>query len=102
MVRKTPITHTKRAPECSLSLVPSGNDGAPPVKRYRLNSLGGIRREMAQIYKLARTGELPLADACRYGYLLTTLGKLSESELIEDRLKRLERTLGEKEDGNKH
>ncbi len=96
MARKPPVNPTERRPERSLSLVPSGNDGAPPVRRYRLNSLSGVRREMAQIYKQARTGELDLADACKYGYLLTTLGKLSESELIEDRLGRLERTLEER------
>jgi hypothetical protein len=64
--------------------------------------LGGIRKEMASVYRLARTGELELADACRYGYLLTTLGKLSESELIEARLIRLEHTLEERENGNKY
>ncbi len=100
MTRKTPITHTERTPTPPLSLVASGNDGTPPVRRYRLNSLGGIRREMAQIYKLARTGELELADACKFGYLLTTLGKLSESELIEGRLVRLEHTLEERD--NEH
>jgi len=73
-----------------LALVPHGKPRHPTP---RLNSLRSIRRELASVYRLARRGELALADACKLGYLLSTLGKLSESELLEDRLARLEHTL---------
>lgn len=62
----------------------------PTPRRFELNTLRGIRREMGAVYKLARTGEMQLADACRYAYLLSTLSKISESELLEQRLDRLE------------
>lgn len=69
--------------------VVSGGKGKYPTPR-RLNSLKSIRRELADVYRLARKGELELSDACKFGYLLSTLGKLSEAELLEDRLVRLE------------
>ena len=102
MVRKTPITHTKRTPERSLSLVSSAEHSDPTPRRYRLGTMGGIRRELSQVYKLARSGELELQDATKLAYLLSTLSKISEAELLEDRLTRLEHTLEEKENGNKH
>jgi hypothetical protein len=51
---------------------------------------------MASVYRLARTGDMELADACKYAYILTTLGKLSEAELLEDRLSRLEQCVERK------
>ena len=68
--------------------------GRYPTPR-RLNSLKSIRRELADVYRLARRGELELSDACKFGYLLSTLGKLSEAELLEDRLIRLEHAVKE-------
>jgi len=90
MAHKHFENHPKRTPKRALALVPNEIAIDPHPDVFRLNSMGGVRREMIQIYKLARTGELPLPDACKYGFLLSTLAKLSESELLEDRLARLE------------
>jgi len=100
MARKTPITHTKRTPERSLSLVPSGKNSDPTPRRYRLGTMGGIRRELSQVYKLARSGELELQSATKLAFILSTLSKISEAELLEDRLVRLEHTLEARENGN--
>ncbi len=54
------------------------------------------------MYRLARSGELELQDATKLAYLLSALSKISEAELLEDRLARLEHVLEEKEDGNEH
>lgn len=96
MTRERSKDPANRDPDAPVRLVPGGKRRDPTPRRFQLNSLRGIRREMGQIYRLARTGELDVAEACRYAYLLTTLGKLSESELLEDRLSRLEQTLEEK------
>lgn len=84
----------KRDADKPLSLVSSENAQPPTPRRFQVNSLRGIRREMGAVYKMARTGDLDLSEACRYAYLLTTLGKLSESELLEARLARLEERIG--------
>lgn len=77
----------------ALTVVPSGKRRYPTPRR--LNSLKSIRRELADVYRLARRGEMELADACKFGYLLSTLGKLSEAELLEDRLARIEERINE-------
>jgi archaellum biogenesis protein FlaJ (TadC family) len=77
----------------ALSVVQGGERRYPTPRR--LNSLKSIRRELADVYRLARRGEMELSDACKFGYLLSTLGKLSEAELLEDRLVRLEQTVNE-------
>ncbi len=102
MARKRSLNPTERRPARSLSLVPSAEHSDPTPRRYRLGSMCGIRRELSQVYRLARSGELELSNACRFAYLLSTLSKISEAELLEDRLARLEHTLEEKENGNKH
>ncbi len=99
---KTPITDTKRTPDRSLSLVPSATNSDPTPKRYRLGTMGGIRRELSQVYRLARSGKLELQDATKLAFILSTLSKISESELIEDRLMRLESNMEERENDNKY
>jgi len=102
MARKTPITRTKRTPERSLSLVASGKNSDPTPRRYRLGTMSGIRRELSQVYKLARSGELELQDATKLAFILSTLSKISEAELLEDRLVRLESTLEARENDHEY
>ncbi len=97
MPRKRSLTPSKRGADPKLTLVGPTKAVDPTPRRFELNTLRGIRRELSAVYRLARTGELPLPDACKLGYLLVSLGKLSESELIENRLSRLEHTLEERE-----
>ncbi len=98
MARKRSLNPTERRPERPLTLVPSAEHSDPAPRRYRLGTMGGIRRELSQVYKLARSGELELQDATKLAYLLSTLSKISEAELLEDRLARLEHTLEQQND----
>jgi hypothetical protein len=102
MRRKPPLEPPKRGVGRPLTLVPGDKAVNPTPKRFELSSLRGIRRELAAVYRLARVGELELQNATKLAYLLSTLGKLSESELIEARLIRLEHTMEDRNSGNKH
>lgn len=102
MTRKRSLNPSKRGADRPLALVPTTKAIDPTPRRFELNTLRGIRRELSAVYRLARIGELPLPDACKLGYLLVSLGKLSESELIENRLSRLEHTLEERNNDNEH
>lgn len=63
-------------------------DPTPP--KIKLNSIEDVRREMATIYREARTGKMDIADAGRFAYVLTSIGKLIEAETIERRIAALE------------
>lgn len=84
------ITRTKRTPDRPLALVGTDSASPPTPRRFRLNTMRGIRREMTAVYREARTGKLDVGEACKYGFLLATLGKLSEAELLEARIEALE------------
>lgn len=92
MKNKAPSAQNRNA-DGALTVVGSGNGHYPTPRR--LDSLKSIRRDLADVYRLARRGELELSAACKFGYLLSTLGKLSEAELLEDRLIRLEHAVKE-------
>lgn len=57
----------------------------------RLGSVGSVRREMSRIFREMRSGELDTTKGCKLTYTLLTIGKLIESEIIEQRLQALER-----------
>lgn len=63
-------------------------DPTPP--KIKLNSLQDVRREMASIYREARTGKMNVSDAGKLAYVLTSIGKLIEVEAIERRITALE------------
>ena len=63
-------------------------DPTPP--KIKLSSVEDVRREMATIYREARTGRLDISEAGRLAYILTGIGKLIEVESIEKRLTALE------------
>ena len=69
----------------------------PPVRVGRLSDMRGVRRELARLYKDARTGNgLTPANAAKLAYTLTCLQRVLEAEVIEGRLNELERRLGER------
>lgn len=68
-------------------------DPTPP--KIKLSSLEDVRREMATIYREARSGKIEIGDAGRLAYVLTGIGKLIEVESIERRITALE-TIHEK------
>jgi hypothetical protein len=66
----------------------------PPVKgvRYRakLDSLADVKREMAKIYREARSGILDVQDSTKLVWVLQAVGKVIESSDLEKRIEILE------------
>lgn len=56
----------------------------------RLDSAAGVLREMARIYRAARTGRIPMADASRLTFMLSSMGRLYETVELEKRVAALE------------
>lgn len=56
----------------------------------RLDSAAGVLREMARIYRAARTGRIPMADASRLTFMLSSMGRLHETVELERRVAALE------------
>ena len=55
-----------------------------------------IARELARVYREARTGAIDLRSACQLAFLLTSLARLREIGVIEARLSALESTPSER------
>ncbi|MGL4961455.1 MAG: hypothetical protein ACRC67_09495 [Inquilinus sp.] len=62
---------------------------APPRIR-RLTSVGAVAGELAHVYRMARRGELDVADASRLANILSLLRQALEVGRIEERLDQLE------------
>jgi hypothetical protein len=66
----------------------------PPVKgvRYRakLDSLGDVKREMAKVYREARSGVIDVQDSTKLVWVLQAIGKVIESSDLEKRIEILE------------
>jgi hypothetical protein len=79
-------------------VVIDGETGAlsdlPPAKgvRYRakLDSLGDVKREMAKVYREARSGILDVQDSTKLVWVLQAVGKVIESSDLEKRVEILE------------
>lgn len=56
----------------------------------KLDTLSGVRKEAARLYRLARAGKIGSLDAWRQSAVLSLVGKLVEAELMEARVARLE------------
>ena len=78
-----------------------GGIGLSLTPRIDLRSALAIRRELAAVYRDARTGKLALADATRLGYLLELLRRSVETSDLQERIEALERGQG-RGYGNKH
>ena len=78
-----------RAPQtidgATLTLVPT-----PGRRKAQLNTLEGVRRELARIYREAESGKRDTADASRLTFMLGQIGKLLELTEIERRLTAVE------------
>ena len=59
----------------------------------RLATAGDVRREMADLYRQARTGQVEIADASRLAYILTQLATMLRIDDLEQRTAALERAL---------
>lgn len=70
----------------TLQLVPT-----PGRRKAQLNSLEGIRREMARVYRDAEAGRRDTAEASKLVYILGQIGRVIEVVEIETRLRALEK-----------
>ncbi len=59
----------------------------------RLATAGDVRREMSDLYRQARTGQVEIADASRLAYILTQLATMLRIDDLEQRTAALERAL---------
>jgi hypothetical protein len=57
-----------------------------PTPQLKLASLEDCRREMARVYRDARTGMTDTANASRLVYMLTSIAKMIEIGQLEQRL----------------
>lgn len=66
----------------------------PPQKgqRYRckLNTLQDVKREMAKVYREARSGSLDVQDSTKLVWMLQAVGKVIEGSDLEKRIEALE------------
>jgi hypothetical protein len=69
---------------------------AIPTPQLKLATIEDCRREMARVYRDARSGQTETADASRLVYMLTSIGKMIEVGQLEERLNALE----DKQHGN--
>ena len=69
----------------TLALVPT-----PQRRKAQLNSIEGVRREMARIYREAEAGKRDTAEASKLTFMLGQIGKILELTQIERRLDALE------------
>ena len=61
------------------------------MRRINLTTARHLAREWRAIYREARCGRLPLADASRLAYLLQVGCRMYEVQTLEDRVVELER-----------
>ena len=62
----------------------------PTLPKINLSTCEDIRREMARLYRDARTGRLPIGDATRLSYILVQIIKAHEIMVLEKRIDALE------------
>lgn len=67
---------------------------AIPTPQLKLATIEDCRREMAKVYRDAKTARTETADASRLVYMLTSIAKLIEIGQLEQRLIALENNHG--------
>ena len=63
---------------------------AVPTPQLKLATIDDCRREMARVYREAKTAKLDMADASRLVYMLTSIAKMIEIGQLEQRITQLE------------
>ncbi|MGO8754894.1 MAG: hypothetical protein ACLQHK_06640 [Gallionellaceae bacterium] len=81
---------TKKATEAPVTIDGASLHILPTPHQIKLATLENIRREMARVYRGARTGETDTADASRLIYMLTSISKMIEIGELEQRITLLE------------
>lgn len=78
-----------------MNLVPSQPlERIPPPRRGDLQTLAGVKLEMARVYRRMKTGKIKTQDGTRLAYVLTCVAKLIETSELQARLEAIEATLG--------
>jgi signal transduction protein with GAF and PtsI domain len=64
----------------------------PKVTRYRakLDTMQDVRREMAKVYREARSGVVEVVDGTKLVWMLQAVGKVIEGSDLEKRIEVLE------------
>lgn len=63
----------------------------PPALRIgKLDTVGGIVRELGRLYREARRGQIDIADSTRLAFILKTIREALEASEIERRIAILE------------
>ena len=70
----------------------SGSPPAPAVRRYRarLDTVGNVSRELAKLYREARSGKIDISDASKLSNMLAIIGRIIGESELEVRLEALE------------
>lgn len=74
----------------SQSATTTGNGTAPPRLRLKLSTAEDVRRELARLYREARSNQLEVSDASRLANVLQILARCIETGDLERRLQALE------------
>jgi hypothetical protein len=68
----------------------SSDAPTPPRLRLKLATADDVRRELAKLYREARTDRVPVADASRLANVLQILARCIETSDLEARITELE------------
>ena len=70
------------------------SDHKQTAAKVDLHDAHAIRRELAQLYREARGGSVPVAQATKLAYILELLRKAYDSSVLQERVDNLERVTG--------
>jgi hypothetical protein len=68
---------------------------APHPVKVSLHSLDAVRREMASVYRLCKSGQMDVTEGSKLSYQLQNIGRMIEASVIEKRLTALENGVAE-------
>ena len=101
MSRRSPKAGGKHHKD--LRVISSGSvDLLPPAAKIDLRDSFAVRRELAAVYRDARSGQIDSSVATRLGYLLSQLLRSFETTELQDRLEALERILTQRRQDHDH
>lgn len=66
---------------------------APP-RVDKVDTLGGVLKELGRVYRQARQSDLPWSDATKAAYVLHNIRAVIETAIMERRVSELEQRLG--------
>jgi len=85
------ITGEKSSESSDLKSLQTVPTPSPPT--IHLKTLHDVRIEMAQVYRAMKLGKVSAQDGTRLVYVLAQIGRVIESQMTEERVDAVERTL---------